>query len=208
MMSMEPDPGQLPEPSSLNQDTVKLEPESMRSIPSLAPDQRSCVSNLSRYVEGIEIIDADLDCLRSKGVRVTGTVMNAYASLVPDKDISLTRAGCIILSSFVPNLIRGETSCNTTLEKSVSVVSPSIKASFLHTHSQPTPHTQRSKSKILASRCWAFPLCGGSPPHWVLGWVDWSDHEIGFFDSLGTNHEWADQVSRISDGSTACSPLM
>ncbi|KAG2048924.1 hypothetical protein BDR06DRAFT_975631 [Suillus hirtellus] len=174
-VKLEPDPDLLPEPSSLNQATVKLEPESMRSIPSLAPDQRSRVSNLSRYVEGIEIIDADLDCLRSKGVRVTGTVMNAYASLVPDKDISLTRAGCIILSSFVPNLIRGETSCNTTLEKSVPV---------------------RSKSKILASRRWAFPLCGGSPPHWVLGWVDWPAHEIGFFDSLGTNHKWADQLQQ------------
>ncbi|KAG1717235.1 uncharacterized protein EDB91DRAFT_1091183 [Suillus paluster] len=177
---MEPGPDQLPTPSSLNRDTVKPEPESMMSTPPSALDRQSGVSRLSRFVEGVEIVDADLDCLRSKGSRITGTVMNAYASLVPDKENSLTQAGCIILSSFVPNLIRGETSCNTTLEKIVSV---------------------RSKSKILASRRWAIPLCGGSPPHWVLGWVDWSAHEIGFFDSLGTNPEWADQpIARSCDG--------
>ncbi|KAG1901055.1 DHS-like NAD/FAD-binding domain-containing protein [Suillus fuscotomentosus] len=44
---------------------------------------------------------------------------------------------------------------------------------------------------MLDSRCWAFPLCGGSPSHWVLGWVDWSAHEIGFFDSLGIHPTWA-----------------
>lgn len=50
---------------------------------------------------------------------------------------------------------------------------------------------------MLDSRRWAFPLCGGSPSHWVLGWVDWSAHEIGFFDSLGIHPTWAQKVSRI-----------
>ncbi|KAG1759651.1 hypothetical protein EDD22DRAFT_849093 [Suillus occidentalis] len=42
-----------------------------------------------------------------------------------------------------------------------------------------------TKSKMLASRYWAFPLCGGALPYWVLGWVDWSSHEMGVIDSLG-----------------------
>jgi hypothetical protein len=52
--------------------------------------------------------------------------MNAYTRLVLDKDRTLISAGCIVLSSVVPNLMHGETLCGNTLENIVSVVSASI----------------------------------------------------------------------------------
>lgn len=50
----------------------------------------------------------------------------------------------------------------------------------------------------LTSR-WVFPLCGGKPLHWVLGWVDFGTHEIGLFDSIPelASHAWAIPVSRM-----------
>ncbi|KAG1900828.1 uncharacterized protein F5891DRAFT_980042 [Suillus fuscotomentosus] len=48
-----------------------------------------------------------------------------------------------------------------------------------------------SRKHYFCGQCWAFPLCEGSPSHWVLGWVDWSAHEIGFFDSLEIHPTWA-----------------
>lgn len=81
----------------------------------------------SRYVRGVEIIDSDLDCLRSPRCCINGTVLNAYASLVPDQDKSLTRAGCIILSSLVPFFVEGKNNSGFNLEKYIaSVVSTSI----------------------------------------------------------------------------------
>jgi hypothetical protein len=71
---------------------------------------------------------------------------------VPDKDKTLTSAGCIILSSVVPNLMHGETSCGNTLENIVSVVSAFVKVRIVKLQSH--PHTaQTTKSVILAFRC-------------------------------------------------------
>ncbi|KAJ8580681.1 hypothetical protein M405DRAFT_869302 [Rhizopogon salebrosus TDB-379] len=131
-------------------------------------------SRLSRQVRGVEIVDADLGCLRNVGLEVNGTVLNAYASLTSDQE-SLTQAGCVILSSLVPHWIRGS-SCGINLESYVT--------------------SGTSKSQMLAARVWAFPLCGGEPAHWILGWVDWSAHEMGFFDSLDTYLPWAKEDLR------------
>jgi hypothetical protein len=71
--------------------------------------------------------------------------MNAYARLVPDKDRTLTSAGCIVLSSVVPNLMRGETSCGNTLENIVSVVSASVKARIVKLEVIPTQRPDDQK---------------------------------------------------------------
>ncbi|KAG1853971.1 hypothetical protein F4604DRAFT_1686163 [Suillus subluteus] len=165
--------------STLDQGIVKLDADlpldlkidsEMSPLPQ-ASSQKPIASYQSRYIGGIEVVDADLDCLRNSQQRIGTTVMDAYASLVSDGDPGLTKAGCVILSSMVPELIyRGKPLKITSLESIVSLI---------------------TKSRMLASRLWAFPLCGGDPPHWILGWVDWSTHEIGFFDSLGTYPSWA-----------------
>jgi len=81
----------------------------------------------SRYVRGVEIIDSDLDCLRRPQCRINGTVLNAYASLAPDQDKCLTRAGCVILSSLVPYFVKDQNNSCDILEKYIaSVVSTSI----------------------------------------------------------------------------------
>ncbi|KAG2362878.1 hypothetical protein BDR07DRAFT_1376169 [Suillus spraguei] len=127
-------------------------------------------SQISRNIGGIKVIDSDLDCLRYPNEQINSATMNAYTNLVPNKDHSLIKAGCVIISSLVPRLIHGSTSCSTTLETIVSEI---------------------TKKKMLAFKCWAFPLYGEDSSHWVLGWVDWSRHEIGLFDSLGKYPNWA-----------------
>jgi len=139
----------------------------------------------------------DLYCLEKNGERIEDTVMNAYSILVPDKDGGLTKGGCVIISSLVPHFMHGKTSLGTTLENIVSQVSTSIQAVIYKLNFFLTPFIQITKKKLLASRLWAFPLSGGSTLHWVLGWVDWSTHKIGFFDSLGKAPNWAEKVSRF-----------
>jgi hypothetical protein len=121
--------------------------------------------------------------------------MNAYSVLVPDKNRSLTKAGCVILSSLVPHFIHGETSLGTTLENIVSQVSIFIQAVTFKLNL--TSFFQITKRKLLASRLWAFPLSGGSPLQWVLGWVDWSTHKMGLFKGVGRAPDWAKKVSRF-----------
>ncbi|KAG2139969.1 hypothetical protein BD769DRAFT_1384275 [Suillus cothurnatus] len=45
--------------------------------------------------------------------------------------------------------------------------------------------------KTLFPRLWAFPLSGGSPLQWVLGWVDWSIHKMSLFKGVGRAPDWA-----------------
>ena len=53
-------------------------------------------------------------------------------------------------------------------------------------------------SLSLTSR-WVFPMCGGKPLHWVLGWVDFGTYEIRLFDSIPelASHSWAIPVSKM-----------
>ncbi|KAG1789346.1 DHS-like NAD/FAD-binding domain-containing protein [Suillus variegatus] len=172
-----PDLDLPPSPSSpsLNQGGI-MQDTQINDVTSLSlPPQAYSETNiatrvLSRCIGGVEVVDEDLDCLRNSKEQVKDTIMNAYTILVSGRNTSLTQAGCVVISSLVPHFIQGHTSLGTTLENIVSWI---------------------TKRKLLASRCWAFPLSGGRPLHWVLGWVDWSTHEIGFFDSLGIHPAWA-----------------
>lgn len=51
--------------------------------------------------------------------------------------------------------------------------------------------------ELLARFRWGFPLCGGNPLHWVLGWVDFKLNEVGIFDSIPEieSKTWAEPVS-------------
>lgn len=55
-----------------------------------------------------------------------------------------------------------------------------------------------SKEGVLRKDRWAIPLCGGSPLHWVLGFVDHRLHQIGLYDSIPEidSQEWAQPVSQ------------
>ncbi|KAJ7624609.1 hypothetical protein FB45DRAFT_1060865 [Roridomyces roridus] len=49
------------------------------------------------------------------------------------------------------------------------------------------------RDRLIATKLWLFPLCGGTPLHWVLGWIDTVAHQLYLFDScpkLGSK-EWA-----------------
>lgn len=103
-----------------------MEMEDAIPSPTQASSKISLASGglLSRHIGGIEVEDKDLDCLRYPQEQINRSVMNAYVILVSKKQHdSLTRAGYVIISSLVPNLVLGKTSCGTTLENIVSVVS-------------------------------------------------------------------------------------
>lgn len=131
-----PDINPLAFSSSLSQDGIKQETKTEDVILPF-PQASSTVLKRplrlsSRYIGGIELIDEDLDCLQNKHQRINGTVMNAYANLVSIEQHSiLTTAGYILISSLVPPLIHGKTSCGTTLENIVSVVSMFFKQIFI-----------------------------------------------------------------------------
>lgn len=144
--SAHPAPHLRSNPPPLNQGILKLESRNDASLAPGALDQHS-LPNVSRrprrprrYVAGVEIDDDDLNCLQNPSRWITGTIMNAYVRLVLDKDRTLTSAGCIVLSSVVPNLMRGETSCGNTLENIVSVVSASVKVRIVKLKVIPTQH--------------------------------------------------------------------
>jgi Ulp1 family protease len=47
-----------------------------------------------------------------------------------------------------------------------------------------------------------MPLCGGTPLHWVLAWIDFGASEIGLFDSMPELNSscWAEPVSEVLAG--------
>ncbi|KAF4618575.1 hypothetical protein D9613_009688 [Agrocybe pediades] len=58
----------------------------------------------------------------------------------------------------------------------------------------------QSKEALLARTLWVIPLCSvetkKSPRHWITAWVDWTQKEIGIFDSipeLGSS-SWAEPL--------------
>ncbi|KAG2139968.1 hypothetical protein BD769DRAFT_1384274 [Suillus cothurnatus] len=170
-----PDLDQPPSLSSMNQGMILSDIEINDTISLLLPPssfQTPPGPSQSYIIGGVEVVPPDLYCLEAKEERIKGTVMDAYSVLVPDEYGSLSKAGCVIISSLVPYFMHGLTSLGTTLKNIVS---------------------QITKKKLLASRLWAFPLSEGSPLHWVLGWVDWSTHKMGLFDSLGRAPNWAKQ---------------
>ncbi|KAI0039899.1 hypothetical protein FA95DRAFT_1612214 [Auriscalpium vulgare] len=62
---------------------------------------------------------------------------------------------------------------------------------------------QGSLTDTAKKERWAIPLCGGSPPYWVLGYVDHRRKELGVYDSIPEleSHEWAEPLLlRILDG--------
>lgn len=46
---------------------------------------------------------------------------------------------------------------------------------------------------------WVIPLCGGSPAHWVLGFIDTTMKEVGIIDSAPEldSATWAMPVSSL-----------
>jgi hypothetical protein len=117
---VKPDPDLL---SSVDQCIMEQERHSDIDNVTPTPPQAFSPKSLSRLIGGIEVIEADLACLENPRRRITGTIMDAYACLVPDKDNHLTKAGCIILSSLVPRLICGNILKCATLESVISAVS-------------------------------------------------------------------------------------
>ncbi|KAG1785189.1 DHS-like NAD/FAD-binding domain-containing protein [Suillus plorans] len=170
----------VPSSPSLNQGGIvqDIQMNNVTSLPLPPQTSETYLARrvLSRCIGGIEVVDEDLDCLRDPKEHVKDTIMNAYTILVSSRDTSLSKAGCVVISSLVPYFIQGHTSLGTTLENIVSWI---------------------TKKKLLASKRWAFPLSGGSPLHWILGWVDWSTHDIGFFDGLGIYPAWARKITGL-----------
>jgi hypothetical protein len=143
-----PAPHLRPTCPPLNQGILKLEPKN-NALPAPGVLDQHPLPKVTlrprRYVAGVEIDDHDLICLQNPSRQITGTIMNAYAHLVPDRDRTLTTAGCIILSSVVPNIMRGEISCGNTLENIISVVSASVKVRIFKLKVIPTPHPDNQK---------------------------------------------------------------
>jgi len=75
------------------------------------------------------VVPPDLHCFEASNKKIKGTVINAYSIFVPDKDVSLTKAGCV-----------------------VAKVSISIQAVTYKLNHVLTPFIQITKKKLLAPR--------------------------------------------------------
>ncbi|KZT66627.1 hypothetical protein DAEQUDRAFT_445438 [Daedalea quercina L-15889] len=131
-------------------------------------DGAARLDNKVRCIRNIQITKQDLEpLLESKSLPVPGTTINAYGAILQDRSGFPTQDYCIF-SSWLPMLVF---SANTTAQ--------SHEESFddhMGIIGGPPAIQRRPR--------WAIPLCGGEPAHWVLGWVDFSAHQYGIFDSI------------------------
>ncbi|KAH9910152.1 uncharacterized protein B0H18DRAFT_1130675 [Fomitopsis serialis] len=122
-----------------------------------------------RAVRNIQFTAQDLKVLLPHTQhKVGGTVLNAFGAYLQDFRVAATEeSNYCILSSWVPALVGG-------------TVSEGPSSGSFDTHMS----AAGGKDVIRAKHRWALPMCGGSPAHWVLGYVDFSIREAGIYDSL------------------------
>ncbi|KAH9853326.1 hypothetical protein C2E23DRAFT_859281 [Lenzites betulinus] len=114
--------------------------------------------------------------------QICGTTIDAYAAVVQDiAERSNLGATFCLFSSWIPAIAAGricDGGLEGTIQEHVRVTWPTVELGSLH---------GRLRRGI--------PLCGGDPPHWVLGWIDYTRGQYGIVDSLPDIHsrQWAEQ---------------
>ena len=156
-------------------------------------------------IRNIQIVRQDLFPLiakNNKDKRLPSATINAFGATIQDLfDSSNQGADFCIFSSWLAVLADGKVSEKD--EKNVGTFGDHVMhavCSQQHSEIRSQLTNQCSsgmKEGILARTRWAIPLCSGSPPHWVLGSVDFSKNEIEIFDSIPelASSTWAKPVS-------------
>jgi hypothetical protein len=155
-------------------------------------DGRNMDSNLPldlhlqvRKIQNIEVWKSDLLPLINGQQKIPSTPINAFGAQLQeyDQDRDYT-----IFSSWLGAFTSGQAkegwAEGTFKEHMKAAVSASRNTGEI-TNLFITQCILDTLEKLLASREWILPLCGGGKVlHWVLAWVDFSTSEIGMFDSV------------------------
>lgn len=136
-------------------------------------------------VRNINFCSQELETLLpARTQKLAGTTLNAYAAVIQQvAECSSTGADFCFFSSWIPALASGAVRAGGfegTVEDHVLAAAVNGDTTVLRTRVR-----------------WGIPLCGGSPPHWVLGYIDYNTSSIGIVDSMpGLNSRgWAEPVS-------------
>ncbi|KAH9929219.1 uncharacterized protein B0H18DRAFT_874204 [Fomitopsis serialis] len=141
-----------------------------------------------REVRGIQVYSQDIEPLLSgKQQKVPGTTLNAFGAWLQDLAPSSRQDTCF-LSSWLPSIVSGQVRSDAFHGSVEEHVLAAVRC--LNRNQCIYGLTSRIGNR------WAIPLCGGDPAHWVLGWVDFSSHQLGIYDSLPEcdSQHWAEPL--------------
>lgn len=155
-----------------------------------------------RRVRNIDFCSQELrTLLPGRTCKLTGTTIDAYAAVVQDvSERSATGADFVLFSSWIPAIASGlvrdggfEGSIRDHVLAAVSSNSHTGDTHLLTCWQCPQGNTDIANYRVR----WGIPLCGGSPSHWVFGWIDHREHEYGIVDSMPhlNSRSWAEQVN-------------
>ncbi|KAG6908109.1 hypothetical protein DXG01_006147 [Tephrocybe rancida] len=123
-----------------------------------------------RKIRNIEFNYEDVSAVVEDQKKITGTTINAFGAVLQQQadDVADDTLWCIF-STWLGDLIQDHVSARAvgTFEE--------------HVHMACSLDTTEV---LLARTCWLVPICGGSPLHWVLGWINYSTTTIFIFDSI------------------------
>ncbi|KDQ56779.1 hypothetical protein JAAARDRAFT_207846 [Jaapia argillacea MUCL 33604] len=141
------------------------------------------LDNHLRQIRNIQYDRTDLEVLLpDRRQKIPGTIINAFGALLQKAHEQAQTGDFCIFSSRLSLLVDGVVRSNDiegSLEDHILAVCPN-----------------RQKEEAQSRPRWAIPLCSGSPPHWVLGWLDFGGRELGICDSvpeLGSSY-WAEPM--------------
>ncbi|KAJ7189885.1 hypothetical protein GGX14DRAFT_408468 [Mycena pura] len=123
-----------------------------------------------RQIRNIQVVNADIEPLVSSSRKIPATAIDVFGAwLWATKEETGGPQDWCFFPSWLAVLASGKTK---------STGQGTIDEHIFAATREGTP------SSVLACSRWIMPLCGGSPLHWILAWVDYAAKEIGLFDSI------------------------
>ncbi|KAJ7243493.1 hypothetical protein C8J57DRAFT_1243438 [Mycena rebaudengoi] len=154
----------------------------------LAQDEPLAAFQLSkRKIRDVELIVDDLAPLQAGSkLKVTGTLLNAVGALIQLVAEQQGNTDFTIFSSWLSPLIARQVRQGTAYGTIAGLIEAACQG--------------QSAEMLLAKARWLFPMCGSSPPHWVLGWMELGAREFHIFDGLPElqSYMWAEPVQLFS----------
>lgn len=172
----------------------------------ILPDLLQVSDTKMRRIRNIDFCSQELGTLMpGKVQKITGTTLDAFGAIiqqVADAATRLTPQSCFF-SSWIPVLANGRVREGGAAGTIREHVEAAVSGAF----------ARARKNAYLCRKCvngdfadavqrprWAIPICGGSPSHWVMGWVDFELEIYGIVDSipeLASAETWAKAVSEL-----------
>ncbi|KAJ2966730.1 hypothetical protein NUW54_g13722 [Trametes sanguinea] len=123
-----------------------------------------------RRIRNIDFCSQEIETLLPHCTqKIVGTTIDAFAAILQDGASQQGHDYCMF-SSWIPAIVSGR-------ERDGGHAG-TIQDHILFACDDQNTAVLRSRAR------WAFPMCGGDPAHWVLGWVDWPAKAYGIVDSI------------------------